>query len=131
MVSGAAGRRRGRTRARRGPGGLGPPGAGGTRGGTERGLCLQVPELEKATVRIRQPERVRGIIQALRGQGVAKLQVRPRIARALSFPPPPLLVPRPGSSRHLRRGVRLQEKPQRRGSTGLLLPPDGPFGSRF
>ncbi|NXY21239.1 5NT3B nucleotidase, partial [Atrichornis clamosus] len=38
-------------------------------------LCLQVPELEKTTVRIRQPERVRGIIQSLREQGVAKLQV--------------------------------------------------------
>ncbi|KAJ7421070.1 7-methylguanosine phosphate-specific 5'-nucleotidase [Willisornis vidua] len=34
-----------------------------------------VPELEKATVRIRQPERVRGIIRTLREQGVAKLQV--------------------------------------------------------
>ncbi|NWZ14937.1 5NT3B nucleotidase, partial [Agelaius phoeniceus] len=38
-------------------------------------LCPQVPELGKATVRIRQPERVREIIQALREQGVAKLQV--------------------------------------------------------
>ncbi|NXA09274.1 5NT3B nucleotidase, partial [Sapayoa aenigma] len=38
-------------------------------------LCPQVPELEKATVRIRQPERVRGIIRSLREQGVAKLQV--------------------------------------------------------
>ncbi|KAF2979067.1 hypothetical protein EK904_012395 [Melospiza melodia maxima] len=34
-----------------------------------------VPELGKATVRIRQPERVREIIQALREQGAAKLQV--------------------------------------------------------
>ncbi|NXM03947.1 5NT3B nucleotidase, partial [Tyrannus savana] len=34
-----------------------------------------VPELEKATVRIRQPERVRGIIRSLREQGVDKLQV--------------------------------------------------------
>ncbi|NXG05943.1 5NT3B nucleotidase, partial [Sakesphorus luctuosus] len=38
-------------------------------------LCPQVPELEKATVRIRQPERVRGIIRCLREQGVSKLQV--------------------------------------------------------
>ncbi|NXF13211.1 5NT3B nucleotidase, partial [Smithornis capensis] len=41
-------------------------------------LCPQeraVPELEKATVRILQPERVRGIIRSLREQGVAKLQV--------------------------------------------------------
>ncbi|KAL2295262.1 hypothetical protein Nmel_018425, partial [Mimus melanotis] len=52
-----------------------PPELGMARGGTERGLCLQVPELEKATVRIRQPERVRGIIRSLREQGVAKLQV--------------------------------------------------------
>ncbi|NXM79279.1 5NT3B nucleotidase, partial [Serilophus lunatus] len=38
-------------------------------------LCPQVPELEKATVRILQPERVRGIIGCLREQGVPKLQV--------------------------------------------------------
>ncbi|NWI50802.1 5NT3B nucleotidase, partial [Calyptomena viridis] len=38
-------------------------------------LCPQVPELEKATVRILQPERVRRIIRSLREQGVAKLQV--------------------------------------------------------
>uniref|UniRef100_A0A8C3V115 5'-nucleotidase n=1 Tax=Catharus ustulatus TaxID=91951 RepID=A0A8C3V115_CATUS len=75
MVSGAAGLRAGSaasTGGHRGLEGLGAPRAGG---GTERGLCLQVPELEKATVRIRQPERVRGIIRSLREQGVTKLQV--------------------------------------------------------
>ncbi|NXP17944.1 5NT3B nucleotidase, partial [Scytalopus superciliaris] len=38
-------------------------------------LCPQVPELEKATVRMRHPERVRGIVRALRERGAATLQV--------------------------------------------------------
>ncbi|NXX98371.1 5NT3B nucleotidase, partial [Centropus bengalensis] len=38
-------------------------------------LCPQVPELDKATVRIRQRERVSGIIQAIKEQGMTKLQV--------------------------------------------------------
>ncbi|NWR81260.1 5NT3B nucleotidase, partial [Centropus unirufus] len=38
-------------------------------------LCPQVPELDKATVRIRQRERVSGIIQAIKEQGLNKLQV--------------------------------------------------------
>ncbi|KAM6042611.1 7-methylguanosine phosphate-specific 5'-nucleotidase isoform 1-T1 [Theristicus caerulescens] len=39
------------------------------------GPCPQVPELEKATVRILQPERVMGIIRSIKEQGMAKLQV--------------------------------------------------------
>ncbi|NXE55960.1 5NT3B nucleotidase, partial [Casuarius casuarius] len=38
-------------------------------------LLLQVPELEKATVRIKHPERVMGIIQSIKQQGMNKLQV--------------------------------------------------------
>ncbi|NXC41422.1 5NT3B nucleotidase, partial [Penelope pileata] len=38
-------------------------------------LCPQVPELQKSTVRIQRPERVLGIIHALREQGSSKLQV--------------------------------------------------------
>ncbi|NXI48166.1 5NT3B nucleotidase, partial [Galbula dea] len=38
-------------------------------------LCPQVPELQKATVRIQQPERVMGIIRSIREQGTSKLQV--------------------------------------------------------
>ncbi|KAI1230310.1 hypothetical protein IHE44_0010276, partial [Lamprotornis superbus] len=43
--------------------------------GRASGAGEMVPELEKATVRIRQPERVRDIIRSLREQGVAKLQL--------------------------------------------------------
>ncbi|NXN43117.1 5NT3B nucleotidase, partial [Rhinoptilus africanus] len=38
-------------------------------------LCPQVPELGKATVRMEQPERVMGIIRAIKEQGMNKLQV--------------------------------------------------------
>ncbi|NXK44381.1 5NT3B nucleotidase, partial [Chauna torquata] len=38
-------------------------------------LCLQVPELEKCTVRIQHPERVMGIIRSIKEQGINKLQV--------------------------------------------------------
>ncbi|KAM9368864.1 7-methylguanosine phosphate-specific 5'-nucleotidase [Phaethornis superciliosus] len=44
-------------------------------GPLSRGLCPQVPELQKATVRIQQPERVMGIIRSLKEQGTRKLQV--------------------------------------------------------
>lgn len=53
----------------------GNPGASLNKGG---GLYLQVPELEKATVRIRQLERVMGIIRSIKAQGRNKLQVRAR-----------------------------------------------------
>lgn len=65
-------------RARRGLEGIGPRGAAWDPGGvTERrgGLCPQVPELEKATVRIQRPERVMAIIRAIKEQGMNKLQV--------------------------------------------------------
>lgn len=50
-------------------------------------LCLQVPELEKPTVRILRPERVLGIIRAIKEQGSSKLQV-PGPSTVLSSPPP-------------------------------------------
>ena len=60
-------------------GGIGPPGGAWDPGGVaerEGGvLCLQVPELEKATVRVQQPERVMGIIRSIKEQGTNKLQV--------------------------------------------------------
>ncbi|NWV00273.1 5NT3B nucleotidase, partial [Upupa epops] len=37
--------------------------------------CPQVPELEKPTVRIQRPERVRGIIRSIRERGADRLQV--------------------------------------------------------
>ena len=43
-------------------------------------LCPQVPELQKSTVRIQQPERVMGVIRAIKEQGCSKLQVRPACA---------------------------------------------------
>lgn len=82
-----------------GPGG-GVPGERGERaraGGTQPlwgvpeplggSLCLQVPELEKPTVRILRPERVLGIIRAIKEQGSSKLQV-PGPSTVLSSPPP-------------------------------------------
>lgn len=45
--------------------------------GSETALCPQVPELQKTTVRIQQPERVMGLIRAIKEQGSSKLQVRP------------------------------------------------------
>ncbi|XP_059686136.1 7-methylguanosine phosphate-specific 5'-nucleotidase [Gavia stellata] len=70
----------------RGLGGRGRDGGGwrapaprelrGTPGRRRAGaLCPQVPELEKATVRIQQPERVRGIIRSIKERGRNKLQV--------------------------------------------------------
>lgn len=44
--------------------------------GSETALCPQVPELQKTTVRIQQPERVMGLIRAIKEQGSSKLQVR-------------------------------------------------------
>uniref|UniRef100_A0A8C3L8S0 5'-nucleotidase n=1 Tax=Chrysolophus pictus TaxID=9089 RepID=A0A8C3L8S0_CHRPC len=43
--------------------------------GSEAALCPQVPELQKTTVRIQQPERVMGLIRAIKEQGGSKLQV--------------------------------------------------------
>lgn len=48
---------------------------------------LQVPELEKSTVRMKDPEQVKKIISAFRNGGVDRLQVCIP-CRALFFPPP-------------------------------------------
>lgn len=80
-------------------------------------LCLQVPELEKPTVRILRPERVLGIIRAIKEQGSSKLQV-PGPSTVLSSPPPHHTHPNfcipPSTQMHAAlRGLLVQgEKPQ-------------------
>lgn len=46
-------------------------------------LCPQVPELQKSTVRIQQPERVMGVIRAIKEQGCSKLQISSTTAMLL------------------------------------------------
>lgn len=142
-------------RARRGLEGIGPRGAAWDPGGvTERrgGLCPQVPELEKATVRIQRPERVMAIIRAIKEQGMNKLQVlalfgfggggagpagsgrwmhRPRVPSCSSAAPPPLPQPPPrpwpGCSqpmcKDLPRVLQMErEKPQTRAGDWAAFP---------